>query len=250
MPEWYNDLLYKENSEKTKDGLSSLLDRFESEELFIKHFIENTIFFKKEHIVKQENEYFKVNLEKNEKLFVRFSTKSQKHFRFKSENGRGFSVKKFKNRKEAHDFSRENNLYYKSDNEEEILVKIDKDGNYEVRNQIAKYSKIRVSQGTLISNYTNYTISHIWGKTEHPLFFTALWNITLIPTYLAFILDKPDDNSKIVKKIKLIMKGLCYDFYQPTILTIKEKEKEKEELKNAIESAKKAQIENYNLTFI
>ncbi|WP_134385168.1 hypothetical protein [Flavobacterium psychrophilum] len=198
-----------------------------------------------EHIIKQEHEYFNTRSDENP-LVVRFSTKSQKHFYFKSENGRGFSVKKFKNRKEAHDFSRKNKLYHKSEKEEEIVVHIDKDGNYEVRNQIAKYSEIRVSQGTLISNFTNYTISHIWAKTEHPLFFTALWNVTLIPTYLGFILDKPDENSEIVRKLKLIMQGLCYEFYKPAIIN----ETEIKRLKTSIEFAKKCQSENYNFTFI
>ncbi len=244
---WYFDLLYHEKNDKAKknDGLAPLLEMFKNEEEFIRHFIENTIFFKKEHVLKQEEEYFKARSDENP-LVVRFSTKSQKHFYFKSENGRGFSVKKFKNRKEAHDFSRKNKLYHKSDADEEIVVHIDKDGNYEVRNQIAKYSKIRVSQGTLISNFTNYTISHIWAKTEHPLFFTALWNVTLIPTYLGFILDKPDENSEIVRKLKLIMQGLCYEFYKPSIFN----KTEIENLNTSIEFAKKCQSENYNFKFI
>lgn len=246
MQKWYNELLFKEGKSKTQDGLCSLLELFENEQHFFKHFIENTIFFKKEHIIKQDIEYFKAHLNENKPLVARFSTKSNKHFYFKAENERGFSVKKFKNRKDAHDFSRNNQLFHKNNEDNEILVHIDKDGNYEVRNQIAKYTEVRVSQGSLISNYTNYTISHIWAKTDHPLFFTALWNITLIPTYLAFILDKPDDNSQIVTKLKLIMKALCYDFYQPEIITHEEKEK----FKVAFEFTEKCHSENYKFTFI
>ncbi|ENA1801278.1 hypothetical protein ABF179_000644 [Flavobacterium psychrophilum] len=247
---WYDDLLFNRDTEsksvKTNDGLVPLLEMFENEKEFIKHFIENTIFFKKEHITKQEEEYFKAKLKENEKLFVRFSTKSQKHFHFKSENGRGFSVKKFKNKSEAIKFSRENELFFKGENDVEILVEVDKDGNYEVREQINKHARIRVSQGSKISNYFNYTISHIWANTENPLYFTALWNLALIPTHLGFILDKPDENSEIVRKLKLIMQGLCYEFYKPAIIN----ETEIKRLKTSIEFAKKCQSENYNFTFI
>lgn len=246
MAKWYDELLFKEGNSKTRDGLSSLLERFSSEEDFIKHFIENTVFFKAEHVNTQDIDYFKSNLTENKPLMARFSAKSDKYFYFKAENGRGFSVKKFKKRSDAHSFSRKNELFYKNSDDKEILVHIDKDGNYEVRNQIAKYTGVRVSQGNLISNYTNYTISHIWAKTYHPLFFTALWNIALVPTYLAFILDKPDANSHIAKKLKLKMKALCYEFYQPEVIT----DIEKAEFKHESEFAKKYHEEKDNLTFI
>ncbi|MFA9289566.1 MAG: penicillin-binding transpeptidase domain-containing protein, partial [Weeksellaceae bacterium] len=50
MQKWYNELLFDGKTLKSKDGLSSLLDLFANEADFIKHFIENTVFFKKEHI--------------------------------------------------------------------------------------------------------------------------------------------------------------------------------------------------------
>ncbi|WP_134385190.1 hypothetical protein [Flavobacterium psychrophilum] len=53
---WYHELLYKNDEVKTNDGLSSLLDMFNNEADFIKHFIKNTLFFKKAHIIKQEHE--------------------------------------------------------------------------------------------------------------------------------------------------------------------------------------------------
>jgi hypothetical protein len=241
---WYSDLLFKNNQVKTNDGLTSLLDRFERFEEFIKHFIENSIFFKEEHIEKQQLD-FKKRLINNEKIPVRFSTKSQKHFSFKAENSRGFSVKKFKNRSEAQKFSTENDLYYKDEEtQKEIKVLIDKDGNYHVRKQIENYTGIKVSQGTKVSNYSNYTISHIWeDSTTHPLKFTALWNIVLIPSYLSFILDKTDEHTELSRKIKLIFRGLCYDLYSPKILTQVEKDK----LNKALEFSKAMK---YNLNKI
>jgi hypothetical protein len=243
---WYTDLLFKDDKVKTNDGLTSLLDVFESESQFIKHFIENSIFFNREHISKQQIE-FQNRLNINDKFHVRFSTQSQKHFRFKAENSRGFSVKNFNKRSEAQKFSIENNLYFKDLNNKEILVLIDKDGNYEVRKQIEKYTGIKVSQGTKVSNYANYTISHIWeNTTTHPLYFTALWNVCLIPSYLAFILDKSDKQSELTRKIKLIIKGLCLDFYSPDILPQEERDK----LNMALEFSNKIKEENYKLNFI
>lgn len=243
---WYTDLLFKGNKVKTNDGLMSLLEMFKSESHFIKHFIENSIFFNKEHIKKQQID-FQSKLSNNEKLYVRFSTKSEKHFYFKSDNGRGFSVKKFKKRSDAQKFSIENSLYFKDEENKEILVLIDKDGNYEVRKQIELYTGIKVSQGTKVSNYSNFTISHVWeNSTTHPLYFTALWNIVLIPSYLAFILDKSDGHSDLSRKIKLIIRGLCLDFYLPEILS----QEEKENLSIALEFSKKIKDENYTINFI
>lgn len=247
MQKWYNELLFTEGKSKTQDGLSSLLDMFDSESNFYKHFIENTIFFNPEHIEKQKKEYFDIHLLENKHLAVRFSTKSDKHFYFKAENGRGFSVKKFKKRTEAHDFSRKNNLYYRLEDGKEVLVHIDKDGNYEVRKQIDFYTNIKVSQGTKISNFSNYTISHIWeNTTTHPLYFTALWNICLIPSYLSFILDKSDNHSVLVRRLKLIMKGLCYKYYKPEILS-------KEEINNLmidLDFIKQFEIYSYKKVFV
>ena len=126
MAQWYNELLFTEGKSKTQDGLCSRLELFGSEEDFFKHFIKNSIFFKPEHVTKQVVEYFKTNLVENKPLMARFSTKSNKHFYFKAENGRGFSVKKFKKRSDAHSFSRENELFYKNIDDKEILKNIKK----------------------------------------------------------------------------------------------------------------------------
>ncbi|MFY8187671.1 MAG: hypothetical protein ACOVLC_06900 [Flavobacterium sp.] len=243
---WYSDLLFHNNKVKTNDGLTPLLDMFENETHFVKHFVENTIFFNKEHIEAQQVE-IQNKLENNEKIHVRFSTKCQEHFYYKAENGRGFSVKKFKTRSEAQKFSIKNNLYFRDTHGKEILVLIDKDGNYEVRKQIEKYTKIIVSQGTKVSNYSNYTISHVWeNTTTHPLYFTALWNIVLIPSYLAFILDKSDKHSEFSRKIKLIIRGLCLDFYSPEILSKEMKDK----LKMALVFSEKIKQENFHIQFV
>jgi hypothetical protein len=245
MKKWYTELIFKENDVKVKDGLTSLLDNFESFELFLKHFIENCIFFKKEHIEKQEIR-FKEMLKNNEKFTVRFSTKSEKHFYFKSENSRGFSVKNFKNKAEGLKFCETNDLFYEMEDGREIPITFDKDGNYEVRNQIKNYTGIVVSQGTKISTHTNYTISHIWENTTiNPLRFTALWNIVLVPSYISFVLDKSDDHSELARKIKLIFRGLCLSYYSPEDLT----KKEKDELNMAVVYASKTKQLKYELQF-
>lgn len=42
----------------------------------------------------------------------------------------------------------------------------------------------------LKSHFVNFKISHIWGNAWHPLYFTSLWNIVLVPSYINDILDK------------------------------------------------------------
>ena len=64
--------------------------------------------------------------------------------------------------------------------------------------------------------------------------------------FLYFIFNTLVGYSRIVRKLKLIMQGLCYEFYKPSIFN----KIEIENLNTSIEFAKKCQSENYNFKFI
>lgn len=226
---WYKNLV---NSKI--DGLIPLLSLFGNEEEFVDHFIRNVKFFKPED-VRIHSLCLLESINKGDKIPVRYSMKTREYFRYNNANvGRSFSVKSFKNKDDAKVFA-ENEDYFHS--ETGVKVCIDKDGNYFVRKAIFDSVRLRVSQGA-INDIHNYVISHIWGKTENPYFFTSLWNVTLIPNYLSFILDKPDENSEMVKKIKLLFRALCYRLYKPNDL-IGKKIVDEEDFKDYIEQADK-----------
>lgn len=206
---WYNNDL----SSKI-DGIEPFLRFFSTEEKFYNHFFENTIFFKQS-TVKERSANLLRKIEGKEKIPVRFTMKSKDYFRIPTEdNQRGFNKKTFKNRKEAHDFAVTKNLVYKDTG---INIQIDKDGNYYVRNEIRQATSKKVNSGSN-SDIVNYEISHVWGNTENPLFFSSLWNIVLIPNYLSYILDKPDKENKTIKRVKTLIKAACFDLYNPNEL--------------------------------
>lgn len=205
------EVLYKSEI----DGMDPLLAVFnnnkDSFDEFIDHFFENVKFFQKGMVEKQS----KTILEKvtqDEPLPVRFSLKSKKYFHYKNESMQsGISKKSFKNKSDAQNFTLGQELIH---NETGLNVCIDKDGNYFVRKEIFDAVNYRVSQGA-ISDIKNYMICHVWGETANPLFFTSLWNVTLIPNYMSFLTDKPDENSVLVRKIKDVLKVICMELYQP-----------------------------------
>jgi hypothetical protein len=68
---------------------------------------------------------------------------------------------------------------------------------------------------TLI-HYQNYIISHVWGLASHPLFFSSLWNIVLIPAHFNYLMDKDPESHPVVKIVKEAIQQKCvsiYDFY-------------------------------------
>ncbi len=200
---WYSEIINK------KDGLESILCLFKNEREFINHYFSSVLFFDTKSVSIQANK-IKENIKNNEKIPVRFSTKAKAHFYFhKNNNLNKKHSKNFKNRKEARIFAEANDLFH---NESNIKVLTDKDGNYYVRKEIFNYTGYRVSQGA-ISDYKNYTISHVWGNTSNPYFFTSLWNISLIPQTFSFILDKSKNNSSLVKKIQIITEILHQKLY-------------------------------------
>lgn len=97
-------------------------------------------------------------------------------------------------------------------NVQDFEVKIDKDGNNEVRSLINRLTGITISQGAN-SSIMFGKISHIWGEAINPLFFTALWNIVIVPAYLNDVLDKNDGTHPFVSKIKEIYKAICWKEY-------------------------------------
>ena len=93
-------------------------------------------------------------------------------------------------------------------------VKIDADGNYAPKCTILRYTGHRVSWGQT-STVVNYTIAHIWAKTDNPLFFNSLWNYALLPTHCAFITDKRDDSHPLVKRVKDLIRAISWELYDP-----------------------------------
>lgn len=94
----------------------------------------------------------------------------------------------------------------------DIEVTIDSDGNREVRALINRLTGVTISQGAN-SSIMFGKISHIWGEAINPLFFTALWNIVIVPAYINDVLDKNDDTHSFVSRIKQIYKAICWTKY-------------------------------------
>lgn len=192
------------------DGLDNLKNLFESDDDFINHFIESVFFFDLETIISQSQEVIN-NIKTYNKIPIRYSEKFKSLFKVDSEFIDDFN--KIENKKTAVAFSKNHSIFH---NETGITIIVDPDNSNYVRRAIKSNTGYKVSAGKH-SDIQNYTISHVWGQTDNPLFFSLLWNVTLIPTYLGFILDKPD-HIELIKKLKLIMKAICFELYDPNKL--------------------------------
>jgi len=94
----------------------------------------------------------------------------------------------------------------------DLNVIIDSDGNRKVRSLITNLTGETISQG-VNSSIMFGKISHIWGEATNPLFFTALWNIVLVPAYFNDILDKNNGTHPFITRIKEIYKSICWTKY-------------------------------------
>lgn len=94
----------------------------------------------------------------------------------------------------------------------DLDVVIDRDGNRKVRSLITNLTGETISQG-VNSSIMFCKISHIWGEATNPLFFTALWNIVLVPAYFNDVLDKNNGTHPFITKIKEIYKSICWIKY-------------------------------------
>lgn len=203
------------------DGLDFLVDILFEEKDFIQQIISAIYFIDKES-VECINKKLISDYKSGKKLPVRFSQKDSAYIK---QNDVRKTTYRFENRKEAVSKTREDSFYSSLRNDEsKILIVVDSDGNQAVRKNIKEKTGHVVSYGEQ-STVINSMLCHVWDKTNDPLYFSLLWNITIIPLSLAFITDKNEDslykdspndrNKKLIKTVKNLIKAIAIKLYNP-----------------------------------
>ena len=158
------------------------------------YMIEHSLFFSKDVVDKAFDEMGK-KLNAGDPLFIRSSTKQGSNSPYRDVNGTYYW----------------NNIY-RLRSLDNIEVKLDADGNSEVKNIIKTLTGTSVSVGKK-SDIKFGKISHIWGETSNPFFFTSLWNIVIVPAYYNDILDKDGSADPRIDMIIEQYKAVCWDRY-------------------------------------
>lgn len=163
------------------------------EETFIKVVIENSFFFDKKIVDNQRKDIFD-KLGK-QPIPARKTTKTQS-----GNPGVGVNTKI-------------GNLDIYQINGCNIPIKLDGDGNKQVRDIIKEKTGYTISSGRKCI-FQNYIISHLWGKAYDPRYFTNFWNIVIVPAWANSLLDKESgDEDSIEFKLKDMFKKICVALY-------------------------------------
>lgn len=196
------------NTEIFLDGLDCFRQLFPDVDSLVDHVVQNTRFFPKEVVFHQACEYSEA-IRLGKAVPVRYN--SNKAF-FRQHEVKT-TTPRFANKKEALAFTKDesNAVFHR---ETGIRVRFDSDGNYFPKKEILKYTGLRVSWGKA-SSVVNYTIAHIWGKTDNPLFFSLLWNYALVPCHCAFLTDRKAGDNGVAEEISALLKAVCIELYNP-----------------------------------
>lgn len=180
------------------DGIDQLVSLYGGQDNFVKAFIESTLFIPPEIVQSRDAEI--VDLYRTGgKLPIRYSPSHHE-------------VLGIQNKAAAIALTRHEKTHLP--NHPAFNIKIDNDGNHENRRQI----KLRLNQTISLgknSSVKNYIISHVWGLASHPLFFSSLWNIVLIPAHFNYLMDKDPDSHQAVGLVKGTIRDLCISLYKP-----------------------------------
>ena len=96
-----------------------------------------------------------------------------------------------------------------------LPIIIDYDGNDFVRDAIHRYTGVWVCKNNKMNMLRNYKISHIWGRTYDPFYFSSLWNVVIIPAHCNDIMDKDPKSHHVVAAIQKLFRAICYLLYNP-----------------------------------
>lgn len=197
------------------DGNKSFIDllKLSNQDPF-KFIIENCYFIDKEIAKTDFDNVYRAYKEGKEPISVRY--KKSASFQ-KEKNDRKHTDDKEKILK----YQKNNKLFLKYNNEL-IYVKIDSDGNKALRDKIKAHTGFKVSNGK-DSDITSCIISHIFdSKNEHPILFSCLFNIVVVPTWLDHFIDKHNIYLQEGINTKDFFKGLIYNYYCDSISIDKE----------------------------
>ena len=171
----------------------------------IEQVIQRVRFFDK-NIVQRQASATLQQIEEKKAIPVRYN--SNRHFY--RQNEERTSIISFKNKKEALRYVKNPQSKPLFHRETDIKICFDSDGNYTTKKDIAKYTNHHLSGKN--RSIIHYNISHIWGKTDNPLFFSLMWNYCLIPSPYAFLTDRNDDVSS---RIRDLIKAISVKLYNP-----------------------------------
>ena len=188
----------------TIDFLNNFIGLFSTFADLIKHVVETSLFFSPE-IVDTQYGKMVAAIRGVRKIPVRFSTDRNAYYDYNTNQPIVIM-----NKKEGEEISRGQDIYYVT--RPNIKIKIDTDGNREVRNAIRRYT------GAVISNGQNSTIqyariSHIFDQAFDPLFFTSLWNIAIVPAYCNDLLERPGLTNSVITDVKETFKAIAWEKY-------------------------------------
>ncbi len=195
------------------DGNDSLISLCGGVNELIKHLIANTYFFEPNWVCDYAS---KVNSDICNDTCVPIRYCSNKDNKYYKPNIVKSSYPNFKNKSEAVKFTNCKDNVLRSIYSD-IRIMFDSDGNTATKAAIEHYSNHIVSNGNK-STIKNYTIAHIWGKTDNPLFFSLMWNYCLVPNYLSQITDKDPATHQITRKVLEVLKAVSVEIYKPNQL--------------------------------
>ena len=174
------------------DGFDGFLELFKSEEEAIEFIVKHTYFFHPDVV----NEQFESFINTPPK-YVRKSSGTDYY-----KDGKKIEIITSKN------------LYNSSpvfvEGKGEVIV--DRDGNKNVRDEIKNRTHHIVSEGRSRNTMKNFMITHIWGKTDDPYFFSSMWNFCITPLYAAALTDK-DDSDCFCRQLKNLLKAIAMEIY-------------------------------------
>jgi hypothetical protein len=180
------------------DGIDQLISLYSDSNTFVKAFLDSTLFLPVDVVQARTQEM--IDLYKTGGKFpVRYSPSHNEEL-------------KTNNKAEAIIYTRHQEV--RTPRYPSFNIKIDNDGNHENRRQMKLRLNQTISMGKN-STIKNYIISHVWGLASHPLFFSSLWNIVLIPAHFNYLMDKDPASHEVVKIIKEKIQQKCIILYQP-----------------------------------
>lgn len=187
------------------DGMDDLVNDI-GEDRFIRLAVESSFFFNEAEALKRFNDIIKVITVNNEKdpLFKNEENTLPARKCTKSTNNTTVDGHVMHNGK----------IWYKDEYGNMISpIKEDGNGNAMVCQMINSIFGYNMNVNLDKKPFSNYIISHIWGRAIDPRYFTSLWNIVLVPAWANHLLDKPNPApSTLAAKFKDTLMEICIKY--------------------------------------